>query len=377
MNLLNLSNTRLADILPRGKNNFDFIRLSAALAVIFGHAFYLHPSHGRIEPMLYLSGVDYSGSLAVDVFFFISGILITRSYAESHSALRFIILRLGRIWPALAVCVLMTTFVIGPIVTTLPSNEYAKRPETLQYLLTNICMYKTQFALPGVFENNLLKTGVNGSLWTIPVEVRCYLFVLAAGLMGCLSNRSTLNFTCLAAIFAYYLLGEKTEYFADILKVKACGPFLLGALCFANRDSIPLDWKCLLGLYLMWFFFRTSDYKYYLFILFLLYSVIFVAGQTLICRIKLPGDFSYGVYLYGFLTQQLLAKYFPLVGSYRSLVFTWTISLLAGVISWYVVEMHCLRLARNLADRADRRKAKETTEQCSAEKIVEQIPVEQ
>lgn len=67
----------LADILPRDKNAFDLVRLFAAVAVIFGHSFYIFPTGGYSEPVTQLIQKNYSGTLAVGVFFFLSGILVT------------------------------------------------------------------------------------------------------------------------------------------------------------------------------------------------------------------------------------------------------------------------------------------------------------
>ena len=62
----------LNDITSRDRNNFDLIRLFAALAVIFGHSFYLFPNGGHQEPVTQIIDKNFSGTLAVGVFFFLS-----------------------------------------------------------------------------------------------------------------------------------------------------------------------------------------------------------------------------------------------------------------------------------------------------------------
>src|SRR5437879_4118713 len=107
--IMNRSHARvtLADILQKGKNNFDMIRLLAALGVMFGHSFAIQPYHGTAEPILRFTGLEYSGSLAVYTFFLLSGILVTASAMRQKSPAEFFALRAARIWPALAGCMLV------------------------------------------------------------------------------------------------------------------------------------------------------------------------------------------------------------------------------------------------------------------------------
>ena len=114
----------LEDILGRGRNSFDLIRLIASLFVIFGHAFALHPPNGHVEPIASLIQFDYIGTIAVYTFLFISGIFVTASYDQSRNLFRFVILRIGRVWPALIVCILITVFIVGPSVTSLTTSAY-------------------------------------------------------------------------------------------------------------------------------------------------------------------------------------------------------------------------------------------------------------
>ena len=69
-------NPTLAESFGR-RNGFDTIRLLAALAVIGSHAF---PMTGREEPLFAVTGQATLGSLAVSIFFVISGLLIPMSY---------------------------------------------------------------------------------------------------------------------------------------------------------------------------------------------------------------------------------------------------------------------------------------------------------
>src|SRR5581483_1550015 len=113
----------LDTVLKRSHNNFDLIRLIAALMVVFGHSFDLFKSYGYHDPVN--AAVHESpGTLAVYIFFFLSGIFITQSFLNKKNHLSFARMRLFRIWPGLIVCTLFTVFIIGTTLTDLPIGQY-------------------------------------------------------------------------------------------------------------------------------------------------------------------------------------------------------------------------------------------------------------
>src|SRR5476651_590052 len=97
----------LDTVLKRENNNFDFIRLLASLMVVYGHSFTLFNNSGYHEPFKVLLKTDYSGSLAVYVFFALSGCFITGSFLSGKGYWHFIRMRLFRIWPALITCIVL------------------------------------------------------------------------------------------------------------------------------------------------------------------------------------------------------------------------------------------------------------------------------
>src|SRR5205823_14228992 len=117
-------------------NNFDLLRLLAALSVILSHAFLLAENSQAHDPLMLLTGGQAILGLAgVFVFFTISGYLITQSFETTLSPVVFLAKRALRIFPGLLGCLLVCTFAIGPLVTGLPLAEYLVRPETYLFLL--------------------------------------------------------------------------------------------------------------------------------------------------------------------------------------------------------------------------------------------------
>ncbi len=154
-------------------NRFDILRLAAALAVFLAHGEYLY----RLELPVPFPGHSL-GSLAVYVFFFISGYLVCQSWGRQPSWQAFWVKRLARVFPGLVVAVTFYVFVLGWAVTTLPSAAYWRSPGTWLNFANNSAGLATVHALPGVFESNPFAGAVNGSLWTIRYELTMY-FVLA------------------------------------------------------------------------------------------------------------------------------------------------------------------------------------------------------
>ncbi|QNP48121.1 acyltransferase family protein [Diaphorobacter aerolatus] len=76
------------------RNNFNLLRLLAALAVLWNHGGFLY----RLDLPVPFAGHSL-GAVAVYVFFFISGYLIAQSWARSDGWLDYSVKRAGRIFP--------------------------------------------------------------------------------------------------------------------------------------------------------------------------------------------------------------------------------------------------------------------------------------
>lgn len=150
-------------------NNFNILRFLAALMVMAGHMGYIL---GTSVPQLWGEQIQVLG---VRIFFLIGGFLITKSWLSDPHFLRYSVKRCSRIWPALIVYVLFVTFIAGPFITSLTVREYFFNSGITRYL-KNILFY-IEYNLPGVFYTNPYPYAVNGSLWTLPVEMLMYLAV--------------------------------------------------------------------------------------------------------------------------------------------------------------------------------------------------------
>src|ERR1700674_2931418 len=176
------------------RNNFDLLRLIAAVSVIFSHAFLVSENSPDHDPLMLLTGGQtVLGVVGVFVFFTISGYLVTQSFDTTPSPLVFLAKRALRIFPGLFLCLAVCVFIIGPLATGLPLADYFARRETYLFLLHNAVLDVDYNRLPGVeFWPGNIGGIVNGPLWSLPCEVLMYLMLFALGVGRLLTLRTGL-----------------------------------------------------------------------------------------------------------------------------------------------------------------------------------------
>ena len=324
-------------------NNLDFLRFIAASLVLFSHSYPLFDTHP--EPISVLIGVDTGGGLAVAAFFVISGFLVTKSYLRSQSPLSFVINRSLRLFPALIMVTLFAIFLLGPLYTSLSWGEYFDHGLTQNYLKT--AWLKIQYALPGVFGDNPLST-VNGSLWTLPVEVLMYVGVFVLGVLGLLTRTMLVAVVAGLLLCHFYLLQyfeQQDVVWFSVIQLKHAAQlgifFFMGGLFYVFKDKLPMNPVGLVVACLLFAYFCRTPYGPIAYVLTFPYIVLGLG------YLKLPwvpsfgryGDFSYGIYLYAFPVQQAVyASLHQVAGFYTLMLASFVVTLVLAVLSWYLVE---------------------------------------
>jgi peptidoglycan/LPS O-acetylase OafA/YrhL len=326
--------------LGRRANNFDAIRLLAAAAVVVSHAFPLSSGNNEAEPLMRLSGGQMTlGHLAVLVFFVVSGFLITRSWERSPSAVEFARNRALRILPALICMVAAMTLVLGPLFTKLPLTDYFTDGRFASYWL-NVTLVTTKYSLPGVFEDNPFPRAVNGVLWTLRYEALFYAVTAGLGVLGLLRRRILL--VLVAAAILVPLLGDLPgDRYMRMFRFYAAG----SALCLW-RDRIPMDLRLAAGAAVLCGGALALGALEEIFVVAGSYLVLFAAFEP---RIPLQrtgryGDFSYGLYIYGFPVQQAVAHVLGAGhGWATNLALSLPIATALAIASWHGIEKRALR----------------------------------
>ncbi len=339
---------------------FDVLRVGLAFAVVLRHCFPL--TYGNSEAAA--SGFLWTATMAIiPIFFILSGFLVTGS-ALRLSLGKFVASRVLRIVPALAVDTIVTILVIGLVFTTLPLGEYLTSPQTATYL-ANIAGF-IHYYLPGVFADNPLPGVVNGSLWTIPPELGCYVFISGLIFLGWVSHWKrtlVLALAMVAFIAAAPFLPEATP--AALTRLAShpgallVPEFLIGSVLYLKRDRIPysatLFWLCVAliiasGFVLPEAVFSVMPASSALAIPLYAYVALFI-GATKMPKLPLfsRGDYSYGIYLYGFPIQQAIVAGTGVLNPFALFFMAIVPVTLLAMASWHFVEKPTLRLRKGFS----------------------------
>jgi peptidoglycan/LPS O-acetylase OafA/YrhL len=334
----------LADGLSGGNDNFLLLRLIAASLVIYGHGPAFTRLKGWPDLFTWLGWGTYSGDLAVDVFFVASGFMIAGSYLRRKHLLDFLWARFIRIYPAYAICIFALAFILGPIYSDLPLDAYYRDHDVIRYVSRNISLSpRLIWTLPGVFGNNHIPY-VNGSIWTLPAEVRMYLWVALGGVTGILSWRNGSNLLLAALLIVGLWAPSHLPLVPLAVYVRLAGYFGLGVFCYVNRAWIPVGWPWTTGFALLaWLLHGTMFYPF-AFGLALTMFVFAFGYATPWYGFNRLGDYSYGLYLWGFPMQQVVAYHVPSFGPFRNALVAWALALAIAIFSWHVVEKPLLKL---------------------------------
>jgi peptidoglycan/LPS O-acetylase OafA/YrhL len=331
--------------LQHRQDNFLLLRILAALAVIYGHSFALARADGSNDVFLRLGWGVYSGELAVNVFFVVSGFMVSGSYLARNDLADYAKARLLRIVPAYVAVLLGCAFVIGPLFTTLPLREYFASSETLNYVLKNLKFSSDMgWTLPGVFEGRHYSS-VNGSLWTLPAEMRMYLFVAALCALGLLRSAGMGSIVVIALLALGFLRPELFALHQDWFRL--AGFFCLGILVQLNRDKLHVRHSAMIMLvFITYVSARTEAYRYLL-SLTIVYFCFWFAYRTPHWKwLERWGDPSYGIYLWGWPSQQIIVTLLPQARPWQNFVMAALLAIALGYCSWLAIERPALALKK-------------------------------
>jgi peptidoglycan/LPS O-acetylase OafA/YrhL len=361
---------------------FDLLRLALALLILASHAAPLGGTRGfgaeAIQALLHLIGYGHipthelGASVAiipnnnqamlnyetrglmqpfvrshVPMFFALSGFLVAGSAFRTKRIFPFLALRFFRIFPALCVEVVLSAIVIGAVFSTLPLHDYYSSRGFLTYFGNIIGV--VQMELPGVIFSNG-NVALNANLWTLPSEFHSYFILAFLIATGFIFNRKVLSILFVIMTIALFIANTIFNYYhtpvnGDVVVYY----FFVGVIFFLWKEHIPyrlyLFIPCLIVTYILMFSARTI----FIYPILLTYITVFI-GLTNFPKIRLlqSGDYSYGIYLYGFPITQVLVEIFPALrqnffGLFASAVFC---TGFFAFLSWHLVEKRFLRLRK-------------------------------
>lgn len=294
-------------------SNVGLIKFIAAAMVIVSHSYSLSTGSNINEPFVVFShGQTTMGRIAVWIFFFYSGLLITKSLLKNNDGKRFFKKRLLRLIPPLFTVVAVCIFILGPIVTELSLRQYFGNLNTWKYLLNSIFILIHN--LPGVFKNNILDSTVNGALWTLPVEMCCYIMCFIMFKLKFLEPLKMKILFVIALISVIFLPSVLLSFNLDVIlsAMLAMLSFFAGMCFYIFREKIPmkLSWMVIAILFII-----ISNVFGCLFIgmfigLSYLLAYLGFAAKRVPNKLGSLGNYSYAMYLCGVPIQQTLVHFF-------------------------------------------------------------------
>jgi peptidoglycan/LPS O-acetylase OafA/YrhL len=336
---------------------FDHLRISLSLAILFWHSFgisygsdwtFQSPVVHALRPLI---------GLMLPVFFALSGFLVMGSAIRIGRLRTFIAFRILRIVPALATEITLSALLLGPIFTAYPLARYFGDPRFIEYF--GSLVGRVRFVLPGLFLDTPTPEVVNGALWTVGPEILCYI-LMSALILTALYR--TARGVCGAAIgFALLCIISDIAYPLEpriVVPVKALVlAFLAGAALFQMREAVR--WSPWLGLTALAMTLSglgaaQMGGPWQLLVYPAMLPAAYLTAFIGLADLPRPrfldhGDYSYGIYIFGFPIQQMITQLLP---DYRIWWINFAIALpltiLCAVLSWRFIEKPALGLRRLL-----------------------------
>jgi peptidoglycan/LPS O-acetylase OafA/YrhL len=332
---------------------FNFIRLLAAVLVLLSHSFPLS-SRGSRDDVL---GSTTLGEIGVSIFFVLSGFFVYQS-SMNRGFLHFIVLRIGRVIPPLILVNFTTAFLLFPVCTsstfdslfTIDSNGPVS-----YFLLNSTLIFGLQAGIKDLFVDLPYPLAVNGSLWTLPIEIKLYFLLSLIALVTKKMNSRGPFLVLFLSSYLFYFLTELQWVENRLLPASTLNLtilFLTGSLlaCF------DLKWG------------RLKSHRAKFLAIFLIFLISFLGIDSLkpiiyaclipaltIVPVKISKlfeffrnrDYSYGVYLWAFPVQQLIMHLSLADNALSLIIFSLPASLILAAISWHLVEKRILLSIRN------------------------------
>lgn len=343
-------------LLPKN-NNLTAVRVLLASAVIWTHSIWNRTGVGGEDQVSGLFGQSLS-TFAVDGFFFLSGFLVYGSLLRRANVGDFLFARFARLWPALAISVILTVMA-GFFLTSSSRSSYLAGA-TLKFIASNLSLTFASFSLTGVRCGGTL-CNVNGSLWTIPWEVRCYLLLAFLSLLG-LARPKAMLLLILPATLCFALIMhvpyiewrlEKLVGHSGFYNLKLIDRlwvmFALGIGAYLARQRMTLRWWPLLPMFgLMIYvnaFGRVIPHLAHVSTALLVLDLGFLSARRGAISGDWP-DYSYGIYVYAFPVMMAVAAVGSRLTAPALAGFTLLASLPLAALSWHFLEAPALTLAR-------------------------------
>lgn len=329
-------------------NSFGFLRLLFALLVILAHSPEMIDGNRDREILTRLTGSLSFGELAVDGFFLISGYLITQSFERSSSVLEYVAKRVLRIYPGFIVAFLVLLLIVVPLGGGHidPSGSFLAKAAYNAAILSPLQIDGVFAGLPYPF--------LDAPMWTIPYEFRCYLLVVVFAALGLNRHRAVYAgvaaaLLAVAAVGVHYEIGPVARVTGQLQELcRLLSVFMVGASFYLYRDVVRYDWRIAAGaavfLAVLLRVPALTETAWAVLGGYLVFWFAFNVRSGWMQNVGRNVDVSYGTYLYAWPIASLIILHDRSISPWTLFAVTSVLAMLAGYVSWHLVEQPFLRL---------------------------------
>lgn len=345
-------------------NNFDLLRLLAATQVVIAHSSHYFVLDEGIRSVIRTLISPFPG---VPVFFVISGFLISASWLRGSQNLRsYSYSRFLRIYPALWAAVCFSVLIV------IFTGNFPSVDKFAVWLATQVSVLQ-------IYNPEFLRDfgvgAINGSLWTIPVELSFYIFVplffIFLSKYRPLASRVALLLLFVVSFAVYvisYELKAEGSFYGKLVSLSIFAhlwQFIMGVFLYLYLDKIK---HLLINKSIFWLIIYLIAFIAYkltpdtlnvipllisrlimaCFVISFAYSYVsFLEPKTRM----LGGDYSYGTYLYHALFINIFVQY----GFHHGLgaiALLLVLTYLCAFLSWRFIESPALKLKKVMMSRS-------------------------
>ena len=354
---MNISGSRTLDsAIQTHDNGFNLVRLVAALLVVFYHAYQLNTANAiTMDPISSMvAPLTNLGSIAVSIFFMVSGLFVAQSWLRDPNLLRFAVRRIARIVPGLFICLLFTTAIAVSFFSDTGWRGLLS-PTPWQYVFNNTALHGLRYIiapehlfLPGVLNGQAL----NGPLWTLYWEARMYIVLALIGCSAILPMRDWIRGCAIFLLLAANLIPQVLVGY--IWEVQLWSMFLVGVLLTTLATQvrigpvhlvcatalIALNWTRSLAITpsgLTWFGIALAGCALALWV---------GTSRPKGCSHLQRHDYSLGIYIYHWPVLLMLRAALPPMDGPSLFAAAMVVIVPLAMLSWHLVEAPALKFSR-------------------------------
>jgi peptidoglycan/LPS O-acetylase OafA/YrhL len=325
----------------RRPSGFDYMRITLALMVFIVHTGQIVNGKEVDNSLLHGFGRPFV-ALILPMFFTLSGFLVAGSLQRCRTLITFFGLRVMRIVPALAFETIVSALVLGPLFTTLNLDQYFSSSTFFSYFLN--VLGDIHYTLPGMFVSNPDPGVVNAQLWVLPRELKCYI------LLGLLFWLGLVKPSRPMLLFLLVLYTLTALYYSLAIPVNPNSPiagdwvlimsFISGVTIYVYRFVISWSRSLFVLSFLSSLVMLSVNWGWAFAPIPVGYATVYLGLTNPVRnRVISSGDYSYGIYLYGFPIQQAAVSLGPWSENwYVNIMIALPATVLLAMASWFLVE---------------------------------------